>query len=62
MRRIDRAQKALAELVPKLNAYHLKTQKQIQTSVDEICKDVSEYLDVKITTYSGPQKWDSVLR
>ena len=47
--RIDRAQKALEELVPRLNAYHLKTQKQIQTAVNEICKDVSDYLDVKIT-------------
>lgn len=48
-KRIDRAQKALEELVPKLNAYHLKTEKQIKAAVKEICKDVSDYLDVKIT-------------
>jgi transposase len=47
--KIDQAQKALEELAPKLNAYHLKTQKQIQTSVDKICKDVSDFLDVKVT-------------
>ena len=49
LHRIDHAQKALEKLVPKLNAYHLKTQKQIKAAVNEICKDVSDYLDVKIT-------------
>ena len=41
--------KALEELVPKLNAYHLKTEKQIKAAVKEICKNVSDYLEVKIT-------------
>ena len=49
LEKIDRAQKALEEIVLKLNAYHLKTQKQIKTAVENICKDVNEYLDVKIT-------------
>lgn len=48
--KIESAQKALEELNPKLNAYHLKTQKQIKTAVNIICKDVSDYLEVKITT------------
>jgi transposase len=49
LRKIDRAQKALGKLVPKLNAYHLKTQKEIKAAVDKICKDVNALLDVKIT-------------
>ena len=49
LRKIDHAQKALEDLVPKLNAYHLKTQKEIKAAVDKICKDVNAFLDVKIT-------------
>lgn len=49
MIRINRAQKAFKELIPKLNAYHLKTEKQIKKAVDEICKDIGSFLDVKIT-------------
>ncbi len=49
MKRINRAQKALEELNPKLNAYHLKTEKQIKEAVNQICKNVSSFLDVKIT-------------
>ena len=49
LKKIDNAQKALEELIPKLNAYRLKTQKQIQKAVDDICQDVSEFLNVKIT-------------
>jgi len=49
LRKIDQAQKALEKLVPKLNAYHLKTQKEIKAAVDKICKDVNGFLDVKIT-------------
>jgi len=49
LRKIDHAQKALEALVPKLNAYHLKTQKEIKTAVDKICKDVKAFLNVKIS-------------
>lgn len=49
LKKIDNAQKALGELIPKLNAYRLKTQKQIQKAVDDICQDVSDYLSVNIT-------------
>jgi hypothetical protein len=34
-KKIDKAQKALEELFPKLNAYHLKTQKEIKAAVDQ---------------------------
>ncbi len=50
MKRIDNAQKALEELMPRLNAYRLKTPKQIKAAVDKICKDVKELIDVKITS------------
>jgi transposase len=49
LKKIDKAQKALEELIPKLNAYHLKTQKQITKSVNKICKQVEGLIDVKIT-------------
>ena len=49
LKKIDRAQKALEELIPKLNAYHLKTQKDITKAVNKICKDVQGLIDVKIT-------------
>jgi transposase len=49
LKKMDTAQKALEELVPKLNAYHLKTQKEIKAAVDKICKDVNDLLNVKIT-------------
>jgi len=50
LKKIDQAEKALEELVPKLNAYHLKTQKEIKTAVDKICSNVSGILDVRITS------------
>ena len=50
LRKIEKAQKALEELAPKLNAYRLKTPKQIKAAVDKICKDVKEWMDVKITS------------
>ncbi len=50
LKKIDIAQKALEELAPKLNAYHLKKQKEIKAAVDKICEKVSAYLDVKITS------------
>ena len=52
-RRREKIEKAIAkleELSPKLNAYHLKTQKQIKAAVHSICKNVKAFLDVKILT------------
>jgi len=49
LKKIDKAQKALEELIPKLNAYHLKTQSQITKAVNKICKQVQGLIDVKIT-------------
>jgi len=49
-KRIDKAIVQLEELVPKLNAYHLKTKKEIKAAVDDICKPVKELIDVKIIT------------
>jgi len=49
-KKIDKALEALKELSPKLNAYHLKTKKEIRAAVDSICKGVKEFLDVKIVT------------
>ena len=49
-KKIDKAMVALEELSSKLNAYHLKTKKEIRTAVDSICKGIKEFLDVKILT------------
>ncbi|MHC4734583.1 MAG: IS1634 family transposase [Planctomycetota bacterium] len=49
-KKIDSAIVALKELSPKLNAYHLKTKKEIRAAVDSICKGIKEFLDVKIVT------------
>ncbi|MGB2930732.1 MAG: IS1634 family transposase [Desulfobacterales bacterium] len=49
-KKIDKAIVALKELSPKLNAYHLKTKKEIRVAVDSICKGIKEFLDVKILT------------
>jgi len=49
LKKIDKAQKAMQELIPKLNAYHLKTQKQITKAVNKICNQVPGLIDVKIT-------------
>jgi len=49
-KKIDKAIVALKELSPKLNAYHLKTKKEIRAAVDSICKGIKEFLDVKILT------------
>jgi len=49
LKKLDKAQKALEKLIPKLNAYHLKTQKQITKAVNKICQDVDGLIDVKIT-------------
>ena len=44
LKKIDSAEKALEELIPKLNVYHLKTQKQITKAVNKICKKVDGLL------------------
>jgi len=49
-KKIDNAMVALEELSPKLNAYHLKTKKDIRAAVNNICKGIKEFLDVKILT------------
>ena len=49
-KKIDKAIVALEELSPKLNAYHLKTKKEIRASVDSICKGIKDFLGVKILT------------
>jgi transposase len=49
-KKIEKAVAKLEKLSPKLNAYHLKTRKEIKTSVDSICKGVKEFINVKITT------------
>jgi transposase len=49
-KKIDKAIVALKELSPKLNAYHLKTKKEVRAAVDSICKGVKQFLDVKILT------------
>jgi transposase len=49
-KKIGKAIEKLEELSPKLNAYHLKTKKEIKTAVDNICKDVKGFIDVKVLT------------
>lgn len=52
-RRQKKIEKAIAELEalsPKLNAYHLKTKKEIKATVDKIVKDVKEFVGVRILT------------
>ncbi|MCP3921335.1 MAG: IS1634 family transposase [Desulfobacterales bacterium] len=49
-KKIDKAIKELKELSPKLNAYHLKTKKEIKAAVDKICKGVKDFIQVKILT------------
>lgn len=40
----------LEALLSKLNAYHLKTKKEIKAAIDHICKKVKGFIDVKIIT------------
>jgi transposase len=49
-RKIENANEKLKELAPRLNAYHLKTKKQIGAAVNSICKEVKEFIDVKTVT------------
>jgi transposase len=48
--KINKAVMRLEELSPKLNAYHLKTKKEITAAVKSICKEVKGFIDVKILT------------
>ena len=50
LKKIDKAIAALEKLSPKLNAYHLKTKKEIKAAVDSICKGIKPFLDVRILT------------
>ena len=45
---IAKALSELEALSPKLNAYHLKTKKEIKAAVDKICNKVQGLIDVKI--------------
>ncbi|MBL0717032.1 MAG: hypothetical protein JJV89_03180, partial [Desulfosarcina sp.] len=49
-KKIDKTILQLEKLAPKLNAYHLKTKKEIKAAVDDICKPVKGLIDVKILT------------
>ena len=49
-KRIEKASKALEQLSPKLNKYHLKTKKEIRAAVDKRCEDVNDFIDVKVVT------------
>ncbi len=48
--KIKKALKELEDLSPKLNKYHLKTKKEIRSAVDKICKNVKDFISVKIIT------------
>ena len=50
LKKIDKAIFELEALSPKLNAYHLKTRKEIKAAVDKIVKGLKGLIDVKITT------------
>jgi transposase len=49
-KKIELAIEKLEKLSPKLNAYHLKTKKEIKAAVDHICKEVNKFIGVKIVT------------
>lgn len=59
-KRIEKAIAELEALAPKLNAYHLKTKNQIQTTVDKICKNTQGLIDVEIITHRKQIKVPSV--
>lgn len=48
--KIEKANRKLEELSPKLNAYHLKSENEIKSAVNKICKEVKEFINVKILT------------
>lgn len=47
-RRLEKAEQALTDLLPKLNRYKLKTRTQIQSAVAKICQPVAHLLKVQI--------------
>lgn len=47
---VEKAIDKLEKLSPKLNSYHLKTQKEIKQAVDGICNGLEEFIEVKIVT------------
>jgi transposase len=49
-KKIDKALAGLEALAPKLNAYHLKTPKEILSAVGRICKEVEAFLEVQIAS------------
>ena len=49
-KKIDKALAGLEALAPKLNAYHLKTPKEIQAAVGRICKEVGAFVEVQIVS------------
>ncbi|MEA2059607.1 MAG: IS1634 family transposase [Thermodesulfobacteriota bacterium] len=59
-KRVEKALSELEVLSPKLNAYHLKTKKQIQTAVNNISKKVQGLIDVEIITERRQVKVPSV--
>jgi len=59
LKKIDSAEKALEELIPKFNAYHLKTQKQTTKAVNKICEKVDGLIDVKITLITNNHLLDA---
>ena len=50
-KKIDRAVTKLEELSHKLNAYHLKTKKEINAAVNRIIKNIKDFIDVKVITH-----------
>ncbi len=49
-KKIENAIGKLEQLSPKLNAYHLKTKKEIKAAIDNICKEIKGLVDVEILT------------
>ncbi|MCK5349285.1 MAG: IS1634 family transposase, partial [Desulfobacula sp.] len=50
LKKIDKVIGELEKLSLKLNAYHLKTKKEIQTAIDKICKGTKGFIKTKIVT------------
>jgi transposase len=49
-KKIEKAMARLEELSLKLNAYHLKTKKEIKAAIEGACKDVKGLIDLRILT------------
>ncbi len=59
-KKIEKALRELEVLAPRLNAYHLKTKKEIQAAVNKICKKVKGLIDVQILTIRNQVRVPSV--